>query len=100
MGQIASIVWYNRGADIPKELRLRNGNVVEFKAYEQGRKAFEGRAIDALYGDEQCKDDSEGIWQELQARLVDRNGFSAQNMTPVLHQAWLEERIRALPDTS
>ncbi len=99
MGQIASIVWHNRGADIPKELRLRNGNVIELKAYEQGRKAFEGRAIDAFYGDEQCKDDSEGIWQEIQARLVDKNGFTAQSMTPVLHQKWLEERIRTLPDT-
>ena len=98
MGQIASVVWHNRAADIPKELRLRNGNVVEFRAYEQGRKAFEGRAIDAFYGDEQCKDDSEGIWQEIQARLVDKSGFSAQSMTPILHQAWLEERIRALPD--
>ena len=99
MGQIASIVWHNRGADIPKELRLRNSNVIELKAYEQGRKLFEGRAIDAFYGDEQCKDDSEGIWHEIQARLMDRGGFSAQSMTPILHQAWLEERIRALPET-
>lgn len=99
MGQIASVVWHSRGADIPKELRLCNGNVIEFRAYELTRKAFEGRAIDAFYGDEQCKDDSEGIWQEIPARLVDRHGFSAQSMTPILHQAWLEERIRALPDT-
>lgn len=31
--------------------------------------------------------------------MVLLNGFSAQSMTPILHQAWLEERIRALPDT-
>jgi hypothetical protein len=99
MERIASIVWHNRGAEIPKELRLHNGNVIEFKAYEQGRKAFEGRAIDAFYGDEQCKDDSQGIWQEIQARLVDRGGFSTQSMTPILHQQWLEERIRSLPET-
>jgi hypothetical protein len=99
MGQIASIVWHNKAADIPKEARLRNGNVIEFKAYEQGRKSFEGRAINAFYGDEQGKDDSQGIWQEIQARLVDRGGFSAQSMTPVIHQNWLEERIRALPET-
>ncbi len=99
MGQVASIVWHNKGADIPKEIRLRNGNVIELKAYEQGRKAFEGRAIDAFYGDEQCKDESEGIWQEIQARLLDRGGFSAQSMTPILHQGWLEERIRNLPET-
>ena len=98
IGQIASIVWHNKQADIPKEIRLRNGNVIEAKAYEQGRKAFEGRAIDAFYGDEQCKTDSEGIWQEIQARLLDKNGFSAQSMTPILYQPWLEDRIRGLPD--
>jgi len=99
LGQIASIVWHNKAADIPKELRLRNGNRIEFKAYEQGRKVFEGRAIDAFYGDEQCKSDSEGIWQEIQARLLDKNGFSAQSMTPILYQTWLEDRIRDLPET-
>jgi hypothetical protein len=99
MGQIESIIWHNKAADIPKELRLRNGNRVEFKAYEQGRKVFEGRAIDAFYGDEQCKSDSEGIWQEIQARLLDKGGFSAQSMTPILFQPWLEDRIRALPET-
>ncbi|MFC1633565.1 terminase large subunit domain-containing protein [Planctomycetota bacterium] len=99
MSQIQSITWHNKGAEIPAELRLANGNRIEFKAYEQGRKTFEGRAIDAFYGDEQCKSDSEQIWQEIQARLMDKNGFSAQSMTPVIPQAWLEERIRDLPDT-
>ena len=99
MGRIESVVWHNKGAEIPKELRLRNGNRIEFKAYEQGRKVFEGRAIDAFYGDEQCKSDAEGVWQEVQARLLDKGGFSAQSMTPILYQPWLEERIKALPDT-
>jgi len=97
--QIHSINWHNKAAEIPAELRLVNGNRIEMKAYEQGRKSFEGRAIDAFYGDEQCKSDSEGIWQELQARLMDKNGFSAQSMTPIIPQAWLEERIEALPET-
>jgi len=30
---------------------------------------------------------------------MDRNGFSAQSMTPIIHQAWLEERIKSLPDS-
>ena len=97
--QIQSISWHNKADEIPAELRLVNSNRIEFKAYEQGRKAFEGRAIDAFYGDEQCKSDSEGIWTEIQARLMDKNGFSAQSMTPVIPQGWLEERIRDLPDT-
>lgn len=97
--QMQSIIWHNKGAEIPAELRLVNGNRIEFKAYEQGRKSFEGRAIDAFYGDEQCKSDSEQIWQEIQARLMDKNGFSAQSMTPIIPQVWLEERVRDLPDT-
>jgi len=98
VSQIQSISWHNKHDEIPAELRLVNGNRIEFKAYEQGRKAFEGRAIDSFYGDEQCKSDSEGIWREIQARLLDKNGFSAQSMTPIIPQVWLEERISALPD--
>lgn len=97
--QTKAIVWHNKAEEIPKELHLANGNRIEFKAYEQGRKAFEGRAIDAFYGDEQCKSDSEGIWQEIQARLLDKNGFSAQSMTPIMFQPWLEKRIKALPQS-
>ena len=99
MSQIQSISWHNKADEIPSELRLGNGNHIEFKAYEQGRKAFEGRAIDAFYGDEQCKYDAEGIWTEIQARLMDKNGFSAQSMTPIIPQVWLEERIQAPPET-
>jgi hypothetical protein len=99
MSQIHSISWHNKADEIPAELRLINGNSVEFKAYEQGRKAFEGRAIDAFYGDEQCKSDSEAIWTEIQARLMDKNGFSAQSMTPIIPQGWLQERIDGLPET-
>jgi hypothetical protein len=76
-----------------------NDNHIEFKAYEQGRKAFEGRAIDAFYGDGQIKSDSFGIWTEIQARLMDKNRFSAQSMTPIITQTWLEERIEKMPNT-
>ena len=97
--QIHSINWHNKAANIPAELYLLNGNHIEFKAYEQGRKAFEGRAIDAFYGDEQIKSDAEATWQEIQARLLDKNGFCAQSLTPIIHQLWLENRIRVLPET-
>jgi len=95
--QIAGIVWHNRNDGIPKEIKLANRNVIELKAYDQGRRMFEGREINAFYGDEQCKSDSQGIWQEVQARLLDRNGFSAQTMTPIIFQQWFEERIKSLP---
>ena len=97
--QIANIIWHNKNADIPREVQLVNGNVIELLAYDQGRRVFQGRAIDAFYGDEQCKSDSQGIWTEIQARLLDKNGFSAQTMTPIVFQPWFEERIKNLPES-
>jgi phage terminase large subunit len=95
--QIKQLIWHNKQESVPKEIRLVNGNVIEFRAYEQRRNAFQGRQIDAFYGDEQCKNDSENIFTEIQARLLDREGFTAQSMTPTQPQTWLEERIEDLP---
>lgn len=52
-----------------------------------------------LGGGEQIKSDSLGIWTEIQARLMDKKGFSSQSMTPIMPQGWLEERIESLPPT-
>ena len=98
-GEIQEIVWRNRQEEIPTEIRLRNGVVIEFKAYDQRRNSFQGRQIDAFYGDEQCKNDSYGIFTEVQARLLDRHGFTAQSMTPLRPQPWLEERVTSPPPT-
>ena len=95
--QIKDIVWHNKQEEIPRELQLVNGNTIEFKAGQQGRKAFEGRAVDAIYQDEQIKSDSEAIYTEMQARLMDKQGFFAGSMTPIQPQPWLEERIEDLP---
>jgi phage terminase large subunit len=97
--QIKRILWHNKSVEIPQEIKLKNGNIIEFKAGEQGRKAFEGRALDAIYQDEQIKSDSEGIFIEMQARLMDRNGFFAGSMTPLVPQPWLEEKVMYLPET-
>ena len=91
-GQVRGIAWHNKGRDIPAIVTLRNGNTIEFKAFEQGRVAFQGRNIAAIYADEQCAHDAEPIWQELQMRLLDSGGFLAWSMTPLIAQAWLEER--------
>jgi phage terminase large subunit-like protein len=95
--QVANVVWHNKAENIPKQIDLINGNTIELKSYDQGRRSFQGRAIDAFYGDEQCKSDALGIWQEIQARLLDKSGFSAQTMTPIVFQPWFEERIKNLP---
>lgn len=97
--QIKRIIWHNRALEVPEEIQLHNGNRIEFKAGEQTRKAFEGRPIDAIYQDEQIKSDSEGIFTEMQARLMDTHGFFAGSMTPLTPQTWLEEKVFDPPET-
>lgn len=84
---------------VPKKIFLDNGNRIEFKAFNQGRGLFQGRAIDGCYCDEQCRHDFQGIFNEIQARLLARSGFTAWSMTPILPQLFLEERVEDLPDT-
>ena len=101
--QIKRILWHNKADEIPSEIQLWNGNRIEFKAGEQGRKAFEGRPINAIYQDEQIKSDSEGIFTEMQARLLEgpegSPSFFAGSMTPLEPQTWLEERVFNPPET-
>ncbi len=94
MRRLRAVVWHNKGADIPKELLLDNGNRIELKAFEQGRVAFQGRAVDAIYCDEQCEHDSAAILDELVMRLADRDGFLAWSATPLIAQDWMEARQR------
>lgn len=90
--QIKAVAWHNKARDIPAVLHLVNGATIEFKAFEQGRVAFQGRDIAAIYADEQCAHDSEAIWQEMQMRLLDSDGFLAWSCTPLIAQPWMEAR--------
>lgn len=99
VGGYDGITWLSRPQGIPLEIPIDNGNTIEFKAGSQGRKSFEGRAIHAAYQDEQLSRDAEGIDEEIDARLMDYNGFFAGSMTPIQPQPWLEERIQDLPET-
>lgn len=84
---------------VPKKVLLKNGHTIEFKAFNQGRELFQGRAIDSCYCDEQCLYDFQGILSELQARLLAKAGRLSWSMTPIIPQAVLEERIEKLPAT-
>jgi len=84
---------------IPKRVFFKNGHKLEFKSFNQGRGSFQGRGVDSIHCDEQCEHDFQGILNEMQARLLDRNGFLSWSMTPILSQPELEERIEDLPDT-
>ncbi len=113
--QVRDILWENKlrnfilphhilniryGQDkVPRKVFLKNGHNIEFKAFNQGRELFQGRAIDSCYCDEQCHHDFQGIFQEIQARLMAKEGRLSWSMTPIIPQGILEERINDLPET-
>lgn len=83
----------------PHKLFLDTGHTIEFKAFNQGRATFQGRAIQSAHYDEQCLHDFQGIFQETQARLMTKQGYLSWSMTPIVPQVLLEERIEDLPAT-
>jgi len=84
---------------VPRKIYLNTGNTIEFKAFNQGRTLFQGRAIKSAHYDEQCLHDFEGILHETQARLITYQGYLSWSMTPIMPQTFLEERIEELPST-
>lgn len=84
---------------VPRKLFLDTGHTIEFKAFNQGRTLFQGRAIRSAHYDEQCLRDFQGILNETQARLMTYDGYLSWSMTPIIPQALLEERIEKLPAT-
>lgn len=91
-------VLYGQGR-VPRKVLFCNGSVLEFKAFNQGRELFQGRAVNSCYCDEQCHHDFDGILTEIQARLIRRQGFLSWSMTPIVPQSSLERRIEDMPLT-
>lgn len=77
----------------PRKVILKNGHVIEFKAFNQGRKQFQSRKISSFHGDEQCLSDFQGIFEEIQARLLIHSGGISWSLTPVVGQPYLEQII-------
>lgn len=84
---------------VPKKIMLLNGHTIEFKAFNQGRSLFQSRKIDTFHGDEQCHRDLQGIFQEIQARMLVKNGYISWSLSPIIPQPYLEDRIDDLPGT-
>lgn len=83
----------------PKRIFFKNGHRLEFKSFLQGRGSFQGRGLDSIHCDEQCEHDFQGILNEMQTRLLQKNGFLSWSMTPIISQPELEERMHDIPDT-
>jgi len=95
-----NILHINYGQDrVPKRIELKNGHNIEFKAFNQGRSLFQGRKIDTFHGDEQCLSDFQSIFEEIQARLLVKNGRLSWSLSPIMSQPTLEERVENLPDS-
>jgi len=76
-----------------KELRtltLANKSQLEFKSYEQDLEKFAGTSRDFNWYDEEPP---KHIYNESQARLIDRNGRAFITMTPVEGMTWVYEDL-------
>lgn len=71
-------------------LTLANKSKLEFKSYEQDLEKFAGTARDFCWYDEEPP---QHIYNESQARLIDRNGDSFITMTPIEGMTWVYDDI-------
>lgn len=73
-------------------LRFTNGSWIQFKFSTQGRRTFQGVALDKVHLDEV---QPQPIYSECTARLTDRNGFLIGTMTPIDDRGvpWIYEEL-------
>lgn len=63
-----------------KIIIFKNGSIIRFKTYEQGRESWQGTAKHLIWLDEEAPQD---IVSECRARLIDFNGVLLRTMTPL-----------------
>ena len=71
-------------------LTFKNGSMIQFMSYEtadtgRGAQKFAGVPLDGFWHDEASP---YSVWEENMARIVDRNGFAINTLTPVLGETW------------
>jgi phage terminase large subunit-like protein len=69
---------------------------IQFKSYDQGRKAFQGTAKDIIWLDEEC---NEEIYQECLMRTMTTNGMIVMTFTPLLGMTKLIQNLEAAAKT-
>ncbi|MGS2592290.1 terminase large subunit domain-containing protein [Streptomyces hebeiensis] len=73
-----------------KILNFENGSTVELMSYEQDVEKFAGTSRDFIHYDEEPP---KAIYDECQARLIDRKGRSWITMTPVEGMTWIYDTL-------
>lgn len=70
--------------------RLRNDSVIQYRAYEQGREAFQGRSIVYMSFDEEPPED---VYHEGYMRTVDCEGLIRLAFTPMKGLSWAYTKL-------
>ena len=80
----------NRKAGVIDTLEFPNQSRLTFKSYESRRDAFQGKALDMIWFDEECP---LGIWEEGRQRVLDKKGEIILTMTPLKGLTWPYSRV-------
>lgn len=81
---------YIRGRII-KTIRLKNGVIIQFKSYEQGREKFQGAGVRLIWFDEEPPQD---IWDECFVRVEAGQQLDViLTMTAIKGMTWVYNRI-------
>jgi phage terminase large subunit-like protein len=81
---------YLRGRII-KTIRLKNGVIIQFKSYEQGREKFQGAGVRLIWFDEEPPQD---IWDECFVRVEAGQQLDViLTMTAIKGMTWVYNRI-------
>jgi phage terminase large subunit-like protein len=82
--------WFSAYEAGLKVLHFENGSSVELMSYEQDVEKFAGTSRDFIHYDEEPP---KAIYDECQARLIDRKGRSWITMTPVEGMTWIFDTL-------
>lgn len=94
--RILSIAWHRRaGQEIPIQVVMTNGTIIDFKSADAGREKFQSEACDLIAVDEEIP---APIVSECQFRLLDRAGHMIVSATPIRGERWLQD-LEAEPGT-
>lgn len=69
-----------RDSRVIDALKLKNGTVIGFKSYDQGRRKFQGTSQNLVWQDEEPPED---IRSEIRMRLMDVKGLELGTLTPL-----------------
>ena len=94
--QIADTTTIRKG--IYSSIKLKNGSIVNFKSYEQGRSKFQGAGKRLIWFDEEPPHD---IWEECIVRQEAGQPLDViLTMTPIKGMTWVYDDIYLSPDTN